>query len=963
MRNGAMMNSNEKYINNRLALRPPQAESLSRFVKICDAMDFSKFIGIKTAFRQAWAEIDKEADALDFGADKATLKERQDKLVASLAETYKPLCAEELTKVNALFPTLSDFERDFPSVCFALATGIGKTRLMGALIAYLVYEKDIKNFFVMAPNLTIYKKLKADLGSCDNPKYVFRGLDRFVTPPRIIDGDNYADFRSHDFISSDVTINIFNISKLNSESGRMRRLSEVLGQSYFEYLRSLTDLCIFMDESHHYHADRGFETINDLHPILGVELTATPQMQSGSRRIDFKNVVYEYSLASALNDGLYVKVPVVFTRKDFHADEYAPEQLDREKLIDGIRIHEETKSKLEIYANEYEKSLVKPFVLVVARDTEHSRQITEYLTSQDFFGGEYKDKVLEINSAQRGAERDENIERLLMLEKPENRIEIVIHVNMLKEGWDVTNLYTIIPLRASASETLTEQTIGRGLRLPYGQRTSVEEIDRLSIVSHDRYEAIVALANDPNSLVRRISYIDDIEQADDGQRETIAMPTIYDEYTTNADFTQQLACVFNEANPEYVCRNAQSQVNQITQFIAERTAKTVSNLGGQIKSFDAVNDIETKQAVRNNIANETIEHFPNAGLNKTILSAVVERAVNTCTQLLTDNVIPIPVAVVQPFTEATRGFRDFKLDTCSLNWHPSDDSLVGTELHESGKTFEYAIGNTSASATGTVESEVASHIIERDNVDYSQTSDLIFSLIGDAKAHFNSYLSTDDAEKVMRTRQKSLAEFIYKQMNEHSYQEETGYRTTNMRPFTRLETGFGSKFKSDNLYDLEAAMTDAEVKTRVFTGFEKACHTRYKFANNTERTFARVLERDGAVLKWLRPAARQFDIKYGADGASQYIPDFVVETAEMIYLCETKSADEVQKSLVMKSGDIWEKAIAAIEYCRAATKWNQMNGGKSWRYVLISHDEVRLNASFEVLAKNSVPLERLVLDA
>jgi type III restriction enzyme len=311
-----------KYINNRLALRPPQGESLERFAKIVDLLSLSK----------------------------------------------TPDLADELTKIRTLFPTLSSFERDFPSVCFALATGIGKTRLMGALIAYLVYEKGVKNFFVMAPNLTIYKKLKDDLGDTSNPKYVFRGLDKFTHAPRIIDGDNYEEFRSRQYSTTDyerhgnlvvnkaseITINVFNISKLNSESGRMRRLQEVLGQSYFSYLQSLPDLCIFMDESHHYHADRGFETINELQPILGVELTATPQIQKGAKKIDFKNVVYEYSLAHALNDGLYVKVPAVFTRRDFHPEEYTPEQLDREKLNDGIRIHEETKSRLDVYARTHQ---------------------------------------------------------------------------------------------------------------------------------------------------------------------------------------------------------------------------------------------------------------------------------------------------------------------------------------------------------------------------------------------------------------------------------------------------------------------------------------------------------------------------------------------------------------------------------------------------------------------------------
>ena len=101
------MNWNCKYINNALSLRRPQSESLEIFQKICDVLSFDKI-----------PDLDVELDNL-----------------------------------KDMFPTLSCFERDFPSICFALATGIGKTRLMGAMIAYLHYEKQIDNFFVMAPKI------------------------------------------------------------------------------------------------------------------------------------------------------------------------------------------------------------------------------------------------------------------------------------------------------------------------------------------------------------------------------------------------------------------------------------------------------------------------------------------------------------------------------------------------------------------------------------------------------------------------------------------------------------------------------------------------------------------------------------------------------------------------------------------------------------------------------------------
>jgi hypothetical protein len=70
--------------------------------------------------------------------------------------------AAALEVIRSEFPTVTDFEREFPSLCFALATGVGKTRLMGAFISYLHLAHGINNFFVMAPNLTIYNKLITD---------------------------------------------------------------------------------------------------------------------------------------------------------------------------------------------------------------------------------------------------------------------------------------------------------------------------------------------------------------------------------------------------------------------------------------------------------------------------------------------------------------------------------------------------------------------------------------------------------------------------------------------------------------------------------------------------------------------------------------------------------------------------------------------------------------------------------
>lgn len=231
--------------------------------------------------------------------------------------------AAALEAIRSEFPSVTDFEREFPSLCFALATGVGKTRLMGAFISYLHLAHGIDNFFVLAPNLTIYNKLIADF-TPNTPKYVFKGIAEFaVNMPALITGDNYdqRDPASGSLFGG-VRVNIFNISKINSEvrggkPPRTKRMIEILGESYFDYLAGLPDLVLLMDESHRYRASAGVRVINELRPILGLELTATPFVETSKGPVAFKNVIYDYPLGRAMADG-FVKEPAVVTRKNFN---------------------------------------------------------------------------------------------------------------------------------------------------------------------------------------------------------------------------------------------------------------------------------------------------------------------------------------------------------------------------------------------------------------------------------------------------------------------------------------------------------------------------------------------------------------------------------------------------------------------------------------------------------------------
>lgn len=217
------MNRVSRNISARLSLRRPQDESLDILPRVLESIELSK----------------------------------------------DPDIERDLEVIKSMYPSVQDFERDFPSICCALATGVGKTRLMGAFISYLYLISRSRHFFVLAPNLTIYEK-KEDF-SPQSPKYVFRGIQEFIAnPPVIITGEDYDsgkgvrfdenNFRGQGrlFEDSDTPfINIFNISKINatenkkgaakSKTPRIKRLQETIGESYFEYLSNLPDLVMLAD--------------------------------------------------------------------------------------------------------------------------------------------------------------------------------------------------------------------------------------------------------------------------------------------------------------------------------------------------------------------------------------------------------------------------------------------------------------------------------------------------------------------------------------------------------------------------------------------------------------------------------------------------------------------------------------------------------------------------------------------
>jgi type III restriction enzyme len=825
--------------------------------------------------------------------------------------------ATALAVIKHEYPTVDDFERDFPSLCFALATGVGKTRLMGAFISYLHLAHGINNFFVLAPNLTIYNKLITDF-TPNTPKYVFTGIAEFATtPPAIITGDNYESKAGSLFDwTAQVKINIFNISKINSEvrggrAPRIKRLSEYIGESYFDYLAGLSDLVLLMDESHRYRASAGVRAINELKPVLGLELTATPYVEMSRGAVPFKNVIYSYSLAEAMADG-FVKEPAVVTQKNFNPSLFTTDQVETIKLEDGVRLHESVKVELETYARQTGRKIVKPFLLVIARDTTHAGQLLQAIQAERFFEGRYRDKVIQVDSSRTGAEEDEMIQRLLAVESTEEPTEIVIHVNMLKEGWDVTNLYTIVPLRAANARVLIEQSIGRGLRLPYGKRTGVTAVDRLNIVAHDRFQEIIDEANRPDSKIRLQQVVIDPERDYQRTVTVVAQPIV----------EQAIGLIKNESERK----------------VAETTYKVIKEFEHLPTSGYLTSDEVTAQIIMK--VSEEITPFQTE-LEGVTEKPDIEAVVKKTRDLYVERSIDIPRILVVPKGVVTLGYHDFTLDTRSINYQPVARDLLIQHLRTNLQETLSAVGGGEREKR--LEDYLVRALIDFDDVSYDDHADLLYDLAGQMVRHLLSYLSQDDdVQNVLQYYQKEIARFIHAQMLDHQWESAVEYEVEVSKGFTALRQSAYTAFSGPVQHFRQTVADKSKIGQVIFGGFARCLYPVQKFDTDTERRFAVVLETDATVLKWFRPARGQFQIFYKLGNEhSEYQPDFVAETTDRIYLCETKARSD------METSEVLAKKEAAITWCSYATEHAKTYGGKPWKYLLIPHDLIAENMTLE----------------
>ena len=399
------------------------------------------------------------------------------------------------------------FDENWRRYVIKMATGSGKTKVMSLALAWSYYHKLYepgselsRNFLVIAPNIIVLDRIYHD----------FQGLRIFfedpILPDNGYDGRNWRDdfqltLHKQDEVNvTRATGNIFltNIHRVYSGEEIMPSPDDHNTMEYFlgkrftgkttdsnvdlgVIVRDIDELMILNDEAHHIHEAKlaWFKSIEDIHNrllqkggslSLQVDVTATPKHNNGAI---FVQTVTDYPLVEAISQNV-VKHPVL------------PDAASRAKLAEkqSAKFTEKYADYLDLGVIEWRKAYEehqklgkKAILFVMTDDTRNCDEVAEYLENRyhDLSGS-----VLTIHTKNNGeiseATTGKAKEELELLRRQSNEIDsndspfkAIVSVLMLKEGWDVRNVTTIVGLRAytAKSNILPEQTLGRGLRKMY----------------------------------------------------------------------------------------------------------------------------------------------------------------------------------------------------------------------------------------------------------------------------------------------------------------------------------------------------------------------------------------------------------------------------------------------------------------------------------------------------------------
>lgn len=869
---------------------------------------------------------------------------------------YKTASKSEAEKVASencqeLHKIVVDKEFDFPSFCFDMTTGIGKTRLMGACIYYLYKTKGYKHFFILCPGNTIYDKMRRETVP-GNPKYMFKGLEAEMGRPKVYDGENYLSYPVR-YVQSELQIEktseiqlfIFNISKIFTRGDlefKFHKFNENLGGSFADVLRSFDDLVFCMDEAHRYYAPASKTAINYLNPVLGLEFTATPKSTN-------KNIIFHYGLEEGA--GKFLKIPVVMGRTNTAG--YSDDDIEEMKLKDGIKLHERRKAIVYKYCIDNGLEQIKPIVLVACKDTTHAKKIKEKIDSDAFFGGRYVGKVIEIDSSTRGEETEENIQKLLTIEQNTNPVEIVLHVYKLKEGWDVNNLFTIIPLNAAKSDILALQTIGRGLRLPFGEITHVEEIDTLDIVAHDHYREIIDDIKDNPVFKRRNLDDEDIPETEVAKVEAVVQDqqiSIFDDMFKDAnvksfqeiDTNKDIDNLYEAYQKAYVKKAAPKKKDskpdgQITIFDLFGSGDDTNSVDTGSKEEQAPTDTTVSQ---DNI-DITIE------LNEPSKSNVPELYVKEIFKQKVEEFKKVAISVPKISISYSSSV-EFKPFTVKRNVLDFDVAASKIERYDAVNNRLLQTLDADPLMVDDPENILACSLLESIPEFSYDDADLILDVV---EQYLRLIDGDDETKKRIIRRYATVIVEDLRQQIYASKEEHTEFIYNVQQDLIVFGSFAKTKLKHvDGKLGYKKEVADKKnIKNYLFEGYRKSYYPVNSFDSDDERRFAVVLEDDEDVVRFIKPPLNQLGLFYRA--GKQYNPDFLVETKNCKYMVEVKAANQVNNE------DVQEKARAGVKWCECASKVDA--DGKEWKYRLVSGEDIIIGNTLKYILGLAVEVKNI----
>lgn len=373
-----------------------------------------------------------------------------------------------------------------------LATAVGKTYILASFIEYLRHQ-GFKHVMVVTPSTVVQDKTVQDLSEGS-----LRYIGGFHIAPTVITPNAMqALAKDQDMLTDHLTgsmVYVFNVQQLfppkeggkseatGLEAGRRKvyRFQEETGV-LADRLINREDLVVIADESHLFGSTAKVfrESLTNLKPAVTVGLTASPDKKD--------DVIYRYPLWRAINDR-YVKQPVLVYR----ASGYDTEERQLQDAVSLLRYKEESYAAFRDAFPD--KPQTKPLLFVVCSNVNHATDTAKLLRNTHLPDTPAGPQVLQVDNKH---DNDTTKAFLRNLDTPTSSIRAIVSVNKLREGWDTKRIAVMCTLRAMGSEVLTQQVMGRGLRLPFGSYTDIDAINQLDIISH---RSFVNLLHNENVL-------------------------------------------------------------------------------------------------------------------------------------------------------------------------------------------------------------------------------------------------------------------------------------------------------------------------------------------------------------------------------------------------------------------------------------------------------------------------------